>query len=510
MVAREHHRRRRGWRSRWFIHAHDRHECNLHRSRHRISHDPCRERVHGQLRHDHGHARTCDPDRAVRCRHEPDLGLDPSVSATIQDANGNPVTTGADSTRSVTFSQTAGTGSVSGLTSVTAVGGVAQVTVTGVLGGSVTLRASATLTAGPTNSNTLTFTVVSTNVAPNPGVINGASPVTEGSSGWVYTSTASDPDAGDTLTYLWSITSGNGTINGSATSSSVTMDFGDGPSTVVLHLVVDDGHGHSVSPADKSVTVNNVAPTGTADDATVTVDEGDPAANTGTYFDPGTDTVLLTASVGSVVDNNDGTWSWSFTTTDGPDDSQTVTIYGDDGDVAAAGRHRDLQPGRQQRRPDRHGRRRHRHRRRGRSGRQHRHVLRPGRRHGLADRLGRLGRRQRRRHVDAGRSPRPTAPTTARPSRSTVTTATSRHRRHRDLQPGRQQRRPDRHGRRRHRHRRRGRSGSQHRHVVRPGRRHGLADRLGRLGRRQQRWHVELVVHHDRRPRRQPDRHDLR
>ena len=38
---------------------------------------------------------------------------------------------------------------------------------------------SATLTAGPTNSNMLTFTVVSTNVAPNPGVINGASPVND-------------------------------------------------------------------------------------------------------------------------------------------------------------------------------------------------------------------------------------------------------------------------------------------------------------------------------------------
>ncbi len=80
-------------------------------------------------------------------------------TATIQDANGNTVTTGADSTKNVMFSQTAGTGSVSGLGNVNAVGGVAQVTVTGVLGGSVTLQASVSI-SGPTNSNTLTFTVV--------------------------------------------------------------------------------------------------------------------------------------------------------------------------------------------------------------------------------------------------------------------------------------------------------------------------------------------------------------
>jgi hypothetical protein len=35
--------------------------------------------------------------------------------------------------------------------------------------------------------------------------------------------------------------------------------------------------------------------------------------------------------VGTVTDNRDGTWAWSFTPADGPDDSQTVTITADDG-----------------------------------------------------------------------------------------------------------------------------------------------------------------------------------
>jgi YVTN family beta-propeller protein len=69
----------------------------------------------------------------------------------------------------------------------------------------------------------------------------------------------------------------------------------------------------------------------TSDNASVTVNEGQTAANTGTVTDANGDTVTLTASVGTVVNNGNGTWSWSFITSDGPTQSQTVTITGDDG-----------------------------------------------------------------------------------------------------------------------------------------------------------------------------------
>lgn len=68
----------------------------------------------------------------------------------------------------------------------------------------------------------------------------------------------------------------------------------------------------------------------TVDEATVTVDEGSVATNSGTVSDPDGDPVTLSASVGDVVDNGDGTWSWSFATTDGPAETQTVTITGTD------------------------------------------------------------------------------------------------------------------------------------------------------------------------------------
>ncbi len=76
---------------------------------------------------------------------------------------------------------------------------------------------------------------------------------------------------------------------------------------------------------------SNQPPVVAANNASVTVDEGQTASNSGTVSDPDGDAVTLSASVGSVTNNGDGTWSWSFTITDGPPDSQTVTISADDG-----------------------------------------------------------------------------------------------------------------------------------------------------------------------------------
>src|SRR5882724_63491 len=75
-----------------------------------------------------------------------------TFTATIQDANGNTVFTGPDSTLSVTFAKTSGTGTLSGLGSVNAVAGVATLTVTGNQVGSITIAASATASTGALTS----------------------------------------------------------------------------------------------------------------------------------------------------------------------------------------------------------------------------------------------------------------------------------------------------------------------------------------------------------------------
>jgi hypothetical protein len=113
-----------------------------------------------------------------------------------------------------------------------------------------------------------------TNVAPTVGSITGASVVGEGSSS-AYTVSATDPDS-DTLTYAWSVQSGNGSISGAANLASATVDFGDGPSTVALRVIVNDGNGHPVQ-RDLDVTVNNLAPSATFN-ASSPVVEGSPIA----------------------------------------------------------------------------------------------------------------------------------------------------------------------------------------------------------------------------------------
>ncbi|HZS15906.1 MAG TPA: hypothetical protein VFC09_15025, partial [Candidatus Dormibacteraeota bacterium] len=91
------------------------------------------------------------------------IGSTRQLTATVEDSAGNIVTSGADSTASITFARTAGTGSVIGLGSSAAISGVASDTVTGATAGSVTLRASGTINGSATNSNTLTFSVDAVN-----------------------------------------------------------------------------------------------------------------------------------------------------------------------------------------------------------------------------------------------------------------------------------------------------------------------------------------------------------
>jgi ribonuclease/Dockerin type I domain len=74
--------------------------------------------------------------------------------------------------------------------------------------------------------------------------------------------------------------------------------------------------------------VATIPPTITHDNAAVTVNEGSTSTNTGTFSDTqGNGSATISASVGMVTqDNTLGTWSWSFPTQDGPDNTQTVTV----------------------------------------------------------------------------------------------------------------------------------------------------------------------------------------
>jgi VCBS repeat-containing protein len=112
----------------------------------------------------------------------------------------------------------------------------------------------------------------------------------------------------------------------------------DGAADVPVTIVVTDDGGPTLSDAETiTVTVLNAAPTLTADGASVTTGEGQAVSNTGTWNDVPADrpNVTLTASVGNVVKNNDGTWEWSCTPTDGPAVG-LVTITATDGEPGGA------------------------------------------------------------------------------------------------------------------------------------------------------------------------------
>jgi hypothetical protein len=105
-------------------------------------------------------------------------------------------------------------------------------------------------------------------------------------------------------------------------------------STLALAFVLTAGPALAV-PGDPcpdcEPPVNN-PPTVAANNGSASAPEGQTATNAGTFSDPDNDPVTIMASSGTVTKNaTNGTWSWSFPTTDGPDQSRNVTITADDG-----------------------------------------------------------------------------------------------------------------------------------------------------------------------------------
>src|SRR5206468_1250552 len=119
--------------------------------------------------------------------------------------------------------------------------------------------------------------------------------------------TWSDPGADDVT-----LTASVGTLVKDADGTWSWLDVpADGPDdSRTVAITATDSDGASTS-ASFTLDVNNVAPSVAANAASATVAEGGTASMTGTWSDPGADAVTLTASVGSVVKNADGTWSWS-------------------------------------------------------------------------------------------------------------------------------------------------------------------------------------------------------
>ncbi len=186
-----------------------------------------------------------------------------------------------------------------------------------------------------------TLRVTVNNVAPTITALSNNSPIDEGSSATINVSATDPAGPADTLV-LRADCNNDSTFEtvpiemvmlNLVSSAPVTCTFPDNGFFDVF-VEVTDGDGGRTTGSTR-VEVRNVPPRVAADQPNVAVNEGQTAANTGTYSDPATgDDVQITASTGTVTKTgtNTGTWSWSFGTTDGPAQSQTITITANDGD----------------------------------------------------------------------------------------------------------------------------------------------------------------------------------
>jgi uncharacterized delta-60 repeat protein len=137
------------------------------------------------------------------------------------------------------------------------------------------------------------------------------------------------------LTVVGSAQGGTAQIVGSDVIFAPTVDY-SGPASFD-YTVQDDGTTNGApAPLTDAATVRftimdgNDAPSIAAEHPIIVVSEGSTATNTGTFSDPDSNNVILSASIGAMTDNGNGTWIWSFDTLDGPDDSQSVTITATD------------------------------------------------------------------------------------------------------------------------------------------------------------------------------------
>jgi Concanavalin A-like lectin/glucanases superfamily/FG-GAP-like repeat/PKD domain/Cadherin domain/RTX calcium-binding nonapeptide repeat (4 copies)/FG-GAP repeat len=193
------------------------------------------------------------------------------------------------------------------------------------------------LATANSNSNTVSVLLNTTNFAPTDIALSASSvPENQPSGTTVGTLSTTDPNRGDTFTYA--LVSGTGsndngafTIVGDQLKTAASFNFEAKSSYSIRVRSTDSGGLFTEKVFTISVTNVNEPPTVVRNRSALTVNEGSPAANTGTFADPeGLSTVTLTASLGTVTQNNtNGTWSWNYTPPNGPA-SETVTITATD------------------------------------------------------------------------------------------------------------------------------------------------------------------------------------
>lgn len=176
-------------------------------------------------------------------------------------------------------------------------------------------------------STNVTFDLTVNNLNPTLTVDHGSVTVDEGQTA-TNSGTFGDVPA-DTVMLAASI----GTVTGAAGAWTWSYAAADNAPTQTVTITATDEDGGSTS-VTFGLTSNNVNPTLTQNNASVTVNEGQTATNSGAFSDVPADTVTLVASIGTVT-GSAGNWTWSYGTTDNAP-TQTVTITASDEDGGSA------------------------------------------------------------------------------------------------------------------------------------------------------------------------------
>ncbi|TWU33899.1 Ig-like domain-containing protein [Novipirellula artificiosorum] len=211
--------------------------------------------------------------------------------------------------------------------------------------GTTLVTCTAVDAAGNVSSESFTITVVAIN---HPPLASDISHITHEDFGTISldllaASGAMDTDAMDTLSLngLWQV-SGRA-IEFIQLGDSLLFDtnqFNDlaagETQTLLFSFTISDDSGKENATATASATVTiegrNDVPDVVVVANAVTVDEGQIALNSGNWSDADTsDIVTFTASVGTVAKDAGGGWSWIHNASDGPEQSQTVTVSASDG-----------------------------------------------------------------------------------------------------------------------------------------------------------------------------------
>ena len=164
---------------------------------------------------------------------------------------------------------------------------------------------------------------------------NGQGPDADGEDNIVAAETVVDtlPERG----VLTDLGSGNFTFD--PASDFDYLAEGESTTETFTYRIVDAFGETDTATVTLTIVGRNDGPSVSIVNALVAIDEGDAAANSGSFDDVDlSDAVAISASAGVVTQTSGaaGSWSWSFDSSDGPNESQTITISATDSRGAVA------------------------------------------------------------------------------------------------------------------------------------------------------------------------------